>query len=189
MPLLFPATESFISPAVAAAVAPAYILRPLSSSDYAAGVLDVLKDLTTVGDISEDKFLAHFEFMKARPGEYFMVVFEKMETRKVVAVGTLLVERKFIHECGLVGHIEDIAVAKSEQGKHLGKHLIEALDHIGKASGCYKNILDCSPHNEKFYEKCGYTNGGFEMVSTTSKRRKDITNLNRSNGFDRLQHD
>jgi glucosamine-phosphate N-acetyltransferase len=37
-----------------------------------------------------------------------------------------------------VGHIEDIAVAKSEQGKKLGIKIIGALDFIGKKIGCYK---------------------------------------------------
>ncbi|KAK9465171.1 acyl-CoA N-acyltransferase [Lipomyces arxii] len=159
---LFP--ESFISPEVATQLAPEYILRSLKASDYHHNVLNVLKDLTTVGDISEAKFIEQCEFMHSRQGEYFMIVIEKISTGNVVAVGTLLVERKFIHECGLVGHIEDIAVAKSEQGKSLGKKIIAALDFIGQKSGCYKNILDCSPYNEQFYVKCGYSNVGFEMT-------------------------
>ena len=43
-----------------------------------------------------------------------------------------------IHNLGLVGHIEDIAVAKDQQGKKLGLRIIEALDHLAKAVGCYK---------------------------------------------------
>ncbi|KAK9322510.1 acyl-CoA N-acyltransferase, partial [Lipomyces orientalis] len=137
----------------ASQLGPDYILRPLQLSDYRAGVLEVLKDLTVVGDISEKRFTEQFEFLRARQGEYFVIVIEKAATGNVVGVGTLLVERKFIHECGLVGHIEDIAVAKSEQGKRLGIKIIGALDFIGKRIGCYKNILDCSPHNEQFYVK------------------------------------
>lgn len=43
-----------------------------------------------------------------------------------------------IHNLGLVGHIEDIAVAKDQQGKKLGLRIIEALDAIAAAVGCYK---------------------------------------------------
>lgn len=43
-----------------------------------------------------------------------------------------------IHSLGRVGHIEDIAVAKNQQGKKLGLHIIHALDHIGSQVGCYK---------------------------------------------------
>ncbi|KAJ8120062.1 hypothetical protein O1611_g10461 [Lasiodiplodia mahajangana] len=81
-----------------------------------------------------------------------------------VGTGNLLVERKFIHNLGLVGHIEDIAVAKDQQGKKLGLRLIQALDFIAEKVGCYKTILDCSETNEGFYLKCGFRRAGLEMA-------------------------
>lgn len=69
-----------------------------------------------------------------------------------------------IHHLGLVGHIEDIAVAKDQQGKKLGLKLIQALDFIAEKVGCYKCILDCSEPNEGFYVKCGYKRAGLEMA-------------------------
>jgi glucosamine-phosphate N-acetyltransferase len=57
---------------------------------------------------------------------------------QVVAVGTILVERKFVHKNGLVGHIEDIAVDGNQQGKKLGLRIIQALKYIGAKQGCYK---------------------------------------------------
>lgn len=47
----------------------------------------------------------------------------------------------------MIGHIEDIAVSKSMQGRKLGLRIINALDAIGEAMGCYKIILDCSKNN------------------------------------------
>ena len=52
----------------------------------------------------------------------------------------------------------------SEQGKKLGQRIIEALDHLAQAVGCYKAILDCSEKNQPFYEKCGYRLAGVQMV-------------------------
>ena len=43
-----------------------------------------------------------------------------------------------IHNCGSVGHIEDIAVAKEKQGLKLGLRIIHALDWIATQKGCYK---------------------------------------------------
>ena len=43
-----------------------------------------------------------------------------------------------IHNLGMVGHIEDIAVAKDQQGKKLGLRIIQALDGVAEAVGCYK---------------------------------------------------
>jgi len=69
-----------------------------------------------------------------------------------------------IHQLGLTGHIEDIAVAKDQQGKKLGLRIIQALDFIAKEVGCYKTILDCSETNEGFYVKCGFRRAGLEMA-------------------------
>lgn len=65
----------------------------------------------------------------------------------------------------MVGHIEDISVAKEMQGKQFGLRIIQALDYIAEKVGCYKAILDCSEKNEGFYVKCGYTRAGVQMVS------------------------
>lgn len=64
----------------------------------------------------------------------------------------------------MVGHVEDIAVAKDQQGKRLGLHIIQALDFIAEKVGCYKSILDCNTNNEGFYVKCGYLRAGLEMA-------------------------
>ena len=69
-----------------------------------------------------------------------------------------------IHNLGIVGHIEDIAVAKDQQGKKLGLKIIQALDFIAEKVGCYKIILDCSEANEGFYVKCGFKRAGLEMA-------------------------
>lgn len=58
-----------------------------------------------------------------------------------MGTGALIVERKFIHRLGMVGHIEDIAVAKDQQGKKLGLRLIQALDFVAERVGCYKVSL------------------------------------------------
>lgn len=74
------------------------------------------------------------------------------------------IPKSSIHNLGLVGHIEDIAVAKDQQGKKLGLKLIQALDFVAENVGCYKTILDCSEANEGFYVKCGFKRAGLEMA-------------------------
>jgi glucosamine-phosphate N-acetyltransferase len=63
----------------------------------------------------------------------------------------VVLERKLLRNAGLIGHIEDIAVSKSMQGRKLGLRLINALDAISAAMGCYKVILDCSKDNIRRY--------------------------------------
>ena len=47
-------SEDLISPEVASQLPEGYKIRPLQQSDYAAGFLDVLRVLTTVGDVTEE---------------------------------------------------------------------------------------------------------------------------------------
>lgn len=101
--------------------------------------------------------------MSHRNDEYFLLCITDNAAR-VVGCGALIVERKFIHNLGLVGHIEDIAVSKDQQGKKLGLRIIQALDFVAEKVGCYKSILDCSEANEGFYVKCGFRRAGLEMA-------------------------
>lgn len=156
-------SPSLISPDVTSALPEKYTMRPLQRSDYKAGVLDVLKVLTTVGDISEQAWTERYDWMAQRGDEYYILVVCDGEG-KVVGTGSVVAERKFIHNLGLVGHIEDIVVNKDQQGKKLGLRIIEALDYIAEKVGCYKTILDCSETNEGFYVKCGYKRVGLEMA-------------------------
>jgi glucosamine-phosphate N-acetyltransferase len=70
-----------------------YKLRPLNKQDYNRGFLDVLRQLTTVGEISEEQWNERYDWMKKREGEYFIVAIEDGEG-KVVGCGTLVVEKK-----------------------------------------------------------------------------------------------
>lgn len=78
-----------------------------------------------------------YAWMSARNDEYYLLCITD-SSNAIVGTGALLVERKFIHQLGLVGHIEDIAVAKDQQGKKLGLRIIQALDFVAEKVGCYK---------------------------------------------------
>ncbi|GKT48808.1 glucosamine 6-phosphate N-acetyltransferase [Colletotrichum spaethianum] len=171
-------SDDLVSPTVASALPEGYVVRALRQSDY-TGFLDCLRVLTTVGEISEPQFAERYNWLSKSDG-YYILVIEDTSRKTVVGTGALIVERKFrlilmevtltrrlsrsIHNLGLVGHIEDIAVAKDQQGKKLGLRIIQALDFIAEKVGCYKSILDCSEANEGFYVKCGFRRAGLEMA-------------------------
>ncbi|EEU47623.1 uncharacterized protein NECHADRAFT_35450 [Fusarium vanettenii 77-13-4] len=158
-------SANLLSPEVKAALPDGYTLRALRKSDFDSGFLDCLRVLTTVGEISEADFAKQYDDM-AVAGSYYIIIIEDTTRaeRPVVGTGALIVERKFIHNLGAVGHIEDIAVAKDQQGKKLGLRIIQALDYVAEQVGCYKSILDCSEANEGFYVKCGFRRAGLQMA-------------------------
>ncbi|CAD6890141.1 unnamed protein product [Tilletia controversa] len=138
-------------------------LRPLASDDYTRGHLQVLTILTTTPDVGAEAWTERFEALKRVQDTYFPIVILDRDTDRIVAVGTLVLEFKFIRGLGKAGHIEDIAVDPNVQGKGLGKKVIAALTAISEGLGAYKVFLDCSESNQPFYEKCGYKLAGVQM--------------------------
>lgn len=145
---------------------PGYSIRRIEKQDY-EGALEALSALTTVGSVSKTQFEETLNYwnqvkVSTEPEVLQYHPYVIVHDGKVAATGMLFIERKLIHECGLVGHIEDIAVSPHHQGKQLGRSLIEHLTTLG-LKHCYKVILDCDEKNVKFYEKCGYSKAGIEM--------------------------
>lgn len=80
-----------------------------------------------------------------------------------IGCGTIIIEQKFIHKCGKVGHIEDLCILPEYQGKGYGKKLIEKLTDISKSNECYKIILNCNEKNKSFYSNCGFKETNTQM--------------------------
>lgn len=173
--LMFP--QELISPEVSAQLPSDLQMRPLASTDYKRGHLDVLSVLSIVNDLGEVAWVNQFHAMRATPRAYFSIVILDKASDKIVGVGTVFIERKFLRGLGSVGHIEDIAVDKSQQGKKLGLRIIQALTHISESSGCYKTILNCSDANIPFYQKCGYVKKENEMAKYAPERVQNAPKL------------
>ena len=113
-------------------------LRPLSSTDHSRSHLAILSVLTPTPDPGPEAWLARFEMMVATKGTYYPIVLVEEESDQIVALGTVLIERKFIRGMGIAAHIEDIAVSARMQGKGLGKRVIEVLSALSEELGAYK---------------------------------------------------
>ncbi|KAG1789079.1 acyl-CoA N-acyltransferase [Suillus plorans] len=173
--LMFP--QELISPEVSAQLPSDLQIRPLASTDYKRGHLDVLSGLSVVNDLGEVAWVNQFHAMRATPCAYFSIVILDKASDKIIGVGTVFIERKFLRGLGSVGHVEDIAVDKNYQGKKLGLRLIQALTHISESSGCYKSILNCNDANIPFYEKCGYVKKENEMAKYAPERVNNAPKL------------
>ena len=71
-----------------------YTVRSLQRDDYARGHLEPLRDLTHVGDITEEQWLERFDWMAAREGTYYTIVIVNEAKGNIVATGTLVAEKK-----------------------------------------------------------------------------------------------
>lgn len=143
--------------------ATSYTIRRLQQQDLLSkNFLALLAQLTTVGKPNQEQIISQFQQICSNPNHIIFVATEA-NNEKIVATASLLIELKFVHECGKVGHIEDVVVDESCRGSNLGKLIIEACLEEAKRQGCYKVILDCSEKNVKFYEKCGFVKKEYQM--------------------------
>jgi glucosamine-phosphate N-acetyltransferase len=129
------------------------IIRELKKEDLWNGFLTTLDSLRQTSDINKDKAEKIFENISSNPNH--IIAIAELDG-KIVASTTLLIEPKFIHAGGLVGHIEDVVVDKNFQGQKMGVKIMKYLLEIAKNRGCYKTILDCTDEVKPFYEKIGF---------------------------------
>ena len=103
--------------------------------------------------MSKDKALEIFNNIKSNPN-HIIIVAEIND--RIIGATTLLIEPKFIHKGGFVGHIEDVVVSKEFQGQKIGEKIIKYVLKVAEKYNCYKTILDCSDDVKQFYEKMGF---------------------------------
>lgn len=128
-------------------------IRELEKQDLWNGFLNSLDSLRQASNI--EKSLAEKIFDKISKNPDHIICVAVIDGR-VVGAATLLIETKFIHNGGTIGHIEDVVVDRDYQGKKIGEKIIKYLLDQAKLRGCYKTILDCSDDVKLFYEKLGF---------------------------------
>ena len=129
------------------------IIRELKKEDIQNGFLTTLDSLKQASSIDKKKAEEIFEKINSNP-DHIIAVAEL--DGKIIGATTLLIEIKFIHEGGIVGHIEDVVVDKNHQGQKIGDKIMKYLLEIANKRGCYKTILDCTDDVKPFYEKLGF---------------------------------
>ena len=129
------------------------IIKELQKEDLWKGFLTTLDSLRQTSNIERNTAEKIYDKIEDNPDHIIIVA---LIDEKVVGTATLLLEFKFIHSGGIVGHIEDVVVDKKYQGQKIGEKIIRNLLEVAKTKGCYKTILDCVDNVKPFYEKIGF---------------------------------
>ncbi len=146
------------------------LFREIEINDFSITLFQMLNSLSQSIEISNDsistfeKYFEDFLYYLSKNKHHKVFIYFDEKENKIVGIGTLLIERKIIHNFGKVGHIEDIVIAKEYQKKGYGKELIKQIIEIGKKEGCYKVILNCKDEFEDFYKKCGFVKKSSQMA-------------------------
>jgi len=132
---------------------PKIIIREIEEDDLEKGFLETLDFLRNASDLDKNKANEILKKIKQNSNH---IIYVAIDNKKIVGSTTLLIEQKFIHDGGLVGHIEDVVVRKDYEGKGIGIKLVTSMLERAKEKNCYKTILDCKDDVKQFYERIGF---------------------------------
>ena len=132
---------------------PKIIIREIEEDDLKNGFLETLDFLRNASDLDKNKANEILKKIKQNPNH---IIYVAIDNKKIVGSTTLLIEQKFIHDGGLVGHIEDVVVRKDYEGKGIGIKLVTSMLERAKEKNCYKTILDCKDDVKQFYKRIGF---------------------------------
>ena len=135
-------------------------IREIVEGDIENGFLKSLDSLRKTSEI--DKEVAR-DILKKIITDPNHIIHVADDNGKIVGSATLLIEQKFIHNGGHVGHIEDVVVSKEFEGRGIGFKLVTSLLEIADTRNCYKTILDCKDELIPFYERIGFKQESNQM--------------------------
>ena len=135
-------------------------IREIGEGDIEKGFLETLDFLRNASGLDKNKTKEILKKIKQNPDHIIHVA---IDDKKIVGSTTLFIEQKFIHDGGLVGHIEDVVVRKDYEGQGIGMKLVISLLDVAKQRKCYKTILNCEDNLRQFYEKIGFKKATNEM--------------------------
>ena len=135
-------------------------IREIVEEDIEKGFLKSLDSLRKASDLDKEVAKDILKKIISNPDHIIHVA---EDNGKIVGSTTLLIEQKFIHNGGYVGHIEDVVVSKEFEGKGIGIKLVTSLLEIANTRNCYKTILDCKDELIPFYERIGFKQESKQM--------------------------
>lgn len=141
-------------------------IRLLKEQDLNHGFIECLEEL---GKCQTKLNEMHLIFKQRRKSGIKTFVVVEKESGKVIGTGSLILEPKFRYK-EKCGHIEDVCVVSSYQGKGIGLKLLNHIINYAKNKKCYKLILSSNNHNLGFYSKLGF-------LSHENGLRLDLFNL------------
>jgi glucosamine-phosphate N-acetyltransferase len=130
---------------------PPLTIRLMDATDLRRGFLAALGALKPANLTDEQAIDIFRRRMRSRVRTYVALM-----DNRVAGTASLFIEPKFIHDGGIVGHIEDVAVHVAFQQHGIGAALVQFLLDTCRELGCYKVILDCEEKVIPFYEKLGF---------------------------------
>ena len=135
-------------------------IRIIVESDIENGFLESLDNLKTASNLDRETATDILKKIITIPDHIIHVA---EINGKIIGSTTLLIEQKFIHDGGKIGHIEDVVVSKEFEGRGIAIKLVASILEEANTRNCYKTILDCKNELIPFYERIGFKQESNQM--------------------------
>lgn len=138
-------------------------VREISEADLKKGFLETLSNLAEIGMIKNEQEKAKKVLQQVMSYPFYKIFVAAKTDGEIIGSITLLIEQKFIHNGGKVGHIEDVVTKNGYEGMGVGRAIVAKALAFAADMKCYKVILDCSENNAQFYRRMGFKEYGLSM--------------------------
>jgi glucosamine-phosphate N-acetyltransferase len=138
-------------------------VREISEADLKKGFLETLSNLAEIGMIKNEQGTAKKVLQQVMSSPFYKIFVAAKTDGEIIGSITLLIEQKFIHNGGKVGHIEDVVTKNGYEGMGVGRAIVAKALAFAAEMKCYKVILDCSENNAQFYRRVGFKEHGLSM--------------------------
>jgi glucosamine-phosphate N-acetyltransferase len=127
------------------------LIRELEIGDFQKGFLETMEHMSDVGLTVAEAIVV----WRVRCMAGVRTLVADVDGR-VVGSASLILEQKYIHKGGMIGHIEDVCVHPDFNGKGIGSELVRHILKIATDLRCYKVILSCFDELMPFYSRLGF---------------------------------
>jgi glucosamine-phosphate N-acetyltransferase len=129
-----------------------------------------LIELYSLNNNTIDKKIVTFKkfayTIKSLPKNHTIYLYIKND--KIIACCSIIIEQKIIHNCGKVGHIQDIIVKVSERVNNIQSILIKYIIKKAKEKKCNRLDILSPVYLEKYYNKHDFIKEGLYMCNYIS---------------------
>jgi GNAT superfamily N-acetyltransferase len=134
------------------------IINKLEKNDY-INFLDLMKQFRPIKEkILYDNFCDLYDKIFLS-GEIYVAKLDE----KIIGSIKVFYEQKFINNCALYAHIEDVIVDEKYRHLKIGSQLLDYVKEKSIEKNCFKCTLVCNEEVSTFYYNNNFENRGINM--------------------------